>query len=282
MKVTFYGVRGSIPAPGPEYVRFGGNTACVHVELRDGTDIILDAGTGIKKLGEKLMTKQGDIHLLLSHNHWDHIQGFPFFMPIYQPGRNIFITPGLTTPEQHDAVIQQMSGSTFPVHYQELGANIQFVNLTQSKTRWQIGEALISRHPMNHPGHGSAYLIQADGVKLAYITDNELYPPQQGVTDFQEWVRFAEHADLLIHDAQYVSADMPAKAGWGHSVADEAVKLAMAANAKRLALYSHDHFRTDDQVEAIESHCQQALAMGNTSLSLFAAAEGLCLDFDRL
>ncbi|MDF2179604.1 MBL fold metallo-hydrolase [Aliiglaciecola sp. CAU 1673] len=282
MKVTFYGVRGSIPAPGPEFVRFGGNTACVHVELNDGTDIILDAGTGIKKLGETLMAKKGDIHLLLSHNHWDHIQGFPFFMPIYQNGRNIFITPGMTSPEEPDAVIQQMSGSRFPVSFGDLSANIKIIDIDKATCSWRIGSAVISRYLMNHPGKGSAYLIQADGAKLAYITDNELYPPYKEDTHFQEWVTFAEHADLLIHDAQYIGADMPSKSGWGHSVADEAVKLAMAAKAKRLALYSHDHFRTDDEVEAIEKHCRSVVMAGQMPLSLFAAFEGQCLDFDKL
>ena len=114
MRLTFYGVRGSIPTPGAEYIKYGGNTACVHIELNDGNDIIIDAGTGIRTLGQKLAAKEGDIHLLLTHNHWDHIQGFPFFTPIYQPQRNIFITPGQTTLAEHDNILRQMSGSSFP------------------------------------------------------------------------------------------------------------------------------------------------------------------------
>ncbi len=277
MQLTFYGVRGSIPTPGKEFVRYGGNTACVHVVLDDGTDIILDAGTGIRNLSREFMAKKDDIHILLSHNHWDHIQGFPFFAPIYQPERNIFITPGLTRPHQPNAVIEQMTGSLFPVHYDKLTSNIQIQPKGPDIQKWQIGSAVISRHPMNHPGGGSSYLIEADGKKLAYITDNELYPPYKKESDFLDWVEFAQEADLIIHDAQYMLSDMPAKSGWGHSVAEEAVKLAMASRAKRLALYSHDPMRTDDDIDAIEIHCREYIEIVHSDLVLFASREGQTL-----
>ena len=280
MKLTFYGVRGSIPSPGPAYARYGGNTACCHVELNDGTDIILDAGTGIKKLGEKLASKQTDVHLLLTHNHWDHIQGFPFFIPIYIPGRKIYVTPGMTTPDEPDAFLKQMSGSYFPVNYASLQSEIEIVTYPKDQVQFKINSAVITRHSMNHPGSGSSYLIEADGAKIAYITDNELYPPDQKETDFLEWVSFSEKADLIIHDAQYMLSDMPAKSGWGHSVAEEAVKLAMASRAKKLALYSHDHIRTDDEIEKVETHCQDVIEIAQSDLDLFAAKEGMCIDFD--
>ena len=281
MKLTFYGVRGSIPTPGPEYVIYGGNTACCHVELNDGTHIVLDAGTGIKKLGEKLAKNHSDIHLLLTHNHWDHIQGFPFFVPIYIPGRKIFVTPGLTTPEEPEAFLKQMGGSYFPVKYSSLQSDIQIVTYPKEQITWKLNSATITRHSMNHPGSGSSYLIEADGAKIAYITDNELYPPYQKETDFLEWVSFSEKADLVIHDAQYMLSDMPAKSGWGHSVAEEAVKLAMASRAKRLALYSHDHIRTDKDIEKIENHCKDVITIAQSDLEVFAAREGMSIDFDK-
>jgi len=277
MKVEFYGVRGSTPSPGAEYIKYGGNTACVHIELNDGTDIILDAGTGIKNLGQKLIKKQTDIHLLLTHNHWDHIQGFPFFAPIYQANRNIFITPGQTNLPQQDAILQQMSGSYFPVDYKDLPSNIKICTLPEATESWRINQAVITRKPMNHPGGGSAFQIHADGAKVAYITDNELYPPYKKQTDFQQWVEFAYQSDLVIHDAQYLLTDMPAKAGWGHSVAEEAVKLAMACKTKRLALYSHDHTRTDKEIELIEQHSQELIELINAPIQVFGAAEGLVL-----
>lgn len=277
MQLTFYGVRGSLPAAGPDYIRYGGNTACVHIQLNDGTDIVLDAGSGIKKLGQKLRNKTNDIHLLLTHNHWDHIQGFPFFEPIYQPQRKILVTPGQTSPREDDALLKQMSGSTFPVSYEDLKADIQIVPRAEGLDSWSLNSAKISRLMMNHPGNGNAYLIQADGVKVAYITDNELYPPYSKQTDFLDFVEFAMHADLLIHDAQYMLSDMPEKSGWGHSVAEEAVKLAMACRAKRLALYSHDPSRSDNDIDAIVSHCNEYISIAESDLLLFAAAEGLSL-----
>ena len=279
MRVTFYGVRGSIPTPGAAYIKYGGNTACVHVELNYGTDIILDSGTGIRLLGNKLKNKTSPIHLLLSHNHWDHIQGFPFFSPIYQANRDIFIYPGQTSLAQHDHILQQMEGSFFPVSPCDLHANIQIKTLPENQMSWQIGNAKIKRLRMNHPGKGSAYCLEEDGVKLAYITDNELYPPYQKETNFLGFVDFAKDADMIIHDAQYLASDMPDKSGWGHSVAEEAVKLALACQAKHLALYSHDPDRTDKDIDMIVEHCEQYITVTESALAVFASAEGQTLIF---
>ncbi len=277
MQVTFYGVRGSIPTPGKDFVRYGGNTACVHVQLADGTDIVLDAGTGIRALGNQLADKTSPVHLLLTHNHWDHIQGFPFFAPIYQEGREIIITPGQTNLPEHDQILRQMEGSVFPVPASALKSNISLNILEDTTETWTIGTATISRLPMNHPGKGSAYAIVADGAKVVYMTDNELYPPYKKETDFLSFVEFSRNADLIIHDAQYMISDMPGKLGWGHSVAEEAVKLAMACNAKSVALYSHDPERTDDDIDEVVSHCQTYIEAAESELRLFASAEGLAL-----
>lgn len=279
MQLTFYGVRGSVPAPGADYARYGGNTACVHLALNDQTQIILDAGTGIKLLGEKLLATDDDIHLLLSHNHWDHIQGFPFFPPIYQDGRNIFITPGMTNAAEYDAVLKQMSGTYFPVHYTDLKSNIVVKPIAEETKSWSINSARIYRHKMNHPGSGSSYVIEADGAKIAYITDNELNPPYKKETELDDWVNFTKNSDLLIHDAQYLPSDMPAKCGWGHSIAEEAVQLAIKSNAKKLALYSHDHIRTDKEIEAIEAQCKKLIKDAGQSIDVFAAWEGQVISF---
>ncbi|NVK58206.1 MAG: MBL fold metallo-hydrolase [Alteromonadaceae bacterium] len=279
MQLAFYGVRGSIPTPGAQYVRYGGNTACVHIELSDGTDIILDAGTGIRLLGDKLIKKHTPVNILLTHNHWDHIQGFPFFAPIYQPGREINITPGQTNLPEDDAIIKQMQGSVFPVSFSALASTILIKPQPPGVDSWPLNSATVSRLPINHPGKGSAYCVAENGYKVAYITDNELYPPYKKETNFLDVVDFARNADLIIHDAQYMLTDMPGKSGWGHSVAEEAVKLAMACNAKRLALYSHDPSRTDDDIDAIIDHCKQYVAIAESPLQLVAAYEGLTIDF---
>ncbi|NMH58989.1 MBL fold metallo-hydrolase [Alteromonas ponticola] len=274
MQLTFYGVRGSIPTPGAEYVRYGGNTACVHISLEDGTDIVVDAGTGIRNLGNKLIKKHTPIHLLLTHNHWDHIQGFPFFKPIYQKDRKIIITPGQTTPYEPDQILQQMQGSVFPVPASALVSDISFQQFPEETNTWTLGTASISRLAINHPGKGNAFSIIENGKKIVYMTDNELYPPYKKENDFLSFVTFCQNADLLIHDAQYNAADMPAKLGWGHSVAEEAVKLAIAADVKQLALYSHDPERTDEAIDRLVEHCQSVILTAQCNLLVFAAAEG--------
>lgn len=280
MRLTFYGVRGSIPTPGAAYVRYGGNTACVHIELEDGTDIILDSGTGIRLLGDHLVKKTTPIHLLLSHNHWDHIQGFPFFAPIYQESREINIYPGQTSLNEPDQILKQMEGSLFPVPKSALKSNINLIKLPATQETFTVGSATITRLVMNHPGSGSAYCIEENGAKVAYITDNELYPPYKKETDFIDFAKFAHGADLLIHDAQYMLSDMPAKNGWGHSIAEEAVKLAMASHAKQLALYSHDPERTDNDIDDVVKHCIEYVTVAESTLQVFASSEGQTLGFN--
>lgn len=272
MKITFCGVRGSIPSPGKEFVKYGGNTACVHIEVGE-TDIILDSGTGIRALGARLIKKTTPIHLLLSHNHWDHIQGFPFFAPIFQAKRKINIYPGQTELNEPEAVLNQMTGTLFPVHRDMLSADITIQKLAPDVKEWKIDDVKVKRLKMNHPGGGSSYRIEHNQKVLVYITDNELYPPYEKATDFLDFVAFAKGADLLIHDAQYLVSDMPAKSGWGHSVAEEAVKLAMACDAKQLALYSHDPMRTDSDIDEIIEHSQLITELGGAELSCFGAAE---------
>ena len=147
------------------------------------------------------MIKQtSDIHLLLTHNHWEHIQGFPFFAPIYQPQRNIFITTGQITFNADHAILEQMSGGYFPVDYKTLPSNIQIIPQLKKVNNWKIRGAKISRLAFNHSGSGSSFCIEADGKKVAYITDNELYPPYKRHTDFLDWVEFSRDADLMIHN----------------------------------------------------------------------------------
>lgn len=275
MQLSFYGVRGSIPTPGPDTVRYGGNTACVHIALSDKTDIVLDAGTGIRMLGKVLLHKTSPIHVLLTHNHWDHIQGFPFFAPLYTPNREINVTPGITEESMPDAFLQQMSGSYFPVPKEAIAAKVTIQ--THRTNTWSIGSATISRLAMNHPGGGSCYSITDGKYKVAYVTDNELYPPYKKNTDFLDFVKFVKEADVLIHDAQYVVQDMPAKSGWGHSVAEEAIKLALAANVKCLALYSHDPERTDTMVDEIVEHANTIIELGGGTTEVIGASEGLVI-----
>lgn len=249
MQIKFYGVRGSIPTPGVDTQRYGGNTPCVLVTSSSGQQLILDSGTGIRVLGEELLAESTDLVLLLSHNHWDHIQGFPFFAPAYQAGRKIRIIPGQTLSSEDDSILKQMCGEFFPVAPEQLASSIQITPMPEDQ--WQLGDFHIQRCRLNHPGSGSAYRITADGQSLAYVTDNELFPPQQGQTSILDWLEFVRGVDLLLHDGQYLEADMPHKLGWGHSLISQAIALAKEARVKKLVIFSHDPARTDQQLDQL-------------------------------
>lgn len=269
MKVTFYGTRGSCPAPGPDTLKYGGNTACVLLESAGGSKLILDAGTGIRVLGNELAGGSEDIYLLLSHNHHDHIQGFPFFTPVYQTNRNIHIYPSNTQPSQPRAVIEQINGSYFPLDEHELTANIQFHQLSWQQQPELINHFRVYRKDINHPNGGSAYVIESDSKRVAYITDNELNPPENAATSAVEWKEFILGVDLVIHDGQYIEADMPLKHGWGHSLIAETLDLANCSHIKQLAIYSHDPDRTDQELD----QWQQRIDDMGLSCKVFFAKE---------
>ncbi len=277
MLVTFYGVRGSIAAPGPKTIKYGGNTSCVHVRLNTGNNVIFDAGTGIRELGIRMVQNDEPLLLLLSHGHWDHIQGYPFFGPIYQPSREIRVCQGVDTNEVAlKAILEQMDGSNFPVHSEDLPSKITTVQEVDDYLNAQSFHTV--RKHLNHPGGGNAYRIEEDGVSIAYITDNELDPPNAPQTTYAEWVDFCQGVDLLIHDAQYIEKDMPAKHGWGHSLISQVRQLAVDAQVKNLAMYHHDPERTDSELDEIAIESANFFKSKNSVIGSYIAAEGLVFD----
>ena len=252
MKIKFYGVRGSIPSPGPDTYRYGGNTSCVHIETASGQDLVLDAGTGIRNLGKRLIEKDSTINILLSHGHWDHIQGYPFFMPIYQPDRQIRVyTSASDGHEQICSLFDQIDGATFPVKATELPSQSECVteNFETDLARQNIS---VRRMPINHPGGGYGYRIEDDSTSCAYITDNELEPPGKMSTTYDQWVEFCHGVDVLVHDAQYLESDMPHKHGWGHSLVSQVRQFAVDAEVGCLAMFHHDPDRTDTEIAFIQ------------------------------
>jgi CheY-like chemotaxis protein/glyoxylase-like metal-dependent hydrolase (beta-lactamase superfamily II) len=282
MLVRFWGTRGSLAKPGPTTVRYGGNTSCVEVRLADGTLIVLDCGTGAHGLGQALVDSgQGPLrgHLLITHTHWDHIQGFPFFAPLFVPGSEWDLyAPGSGGGQQLETTLTgQMEYTYFPVTLEQLDATIRFHDLVENQ--FTVGGARVIAHYLNHPALTLGYRLEADGVAVVYAVDHE--PHGRGRTDEQpahledqRHVEFLAGADLVIHDAQYTADEYPKRIGWGHSPAEWAVDYALAAGARRLALFHHDPLRDDDAVDRLVAICRQRVASAGGSLDVFAAAEG--------
>lgn len=252
MVVTFYGVRGSVPAPGRNTVKYGGNTSCVHVHLNNGCELVLDAGTGIRGLGKRLIQQANPIYVLVSHRHWDHIQGFPFFSPIYQAGRHIQIYSGVEDQRQLISILGQMDGATFPVPATRLPSRVEALGHRDIRKSLESRGIRLDTKRLNHPGGGLAFRVEEDGLSIAYVTDNELEPPGNPTTRYDQWVEFCRGVDLLIHDAQYREADMPHKHGWGHSVLPQVRQLSVDAEARNLAMFHHDPDRSDAELADIE------------------------------
>ncbi|MBS0364000.1 MAG: GAF domain-containing protein [Proteobacteria bacterium] len=286
MRVTFHGVRGSMAAPGPATVRFGGNTSCVSLRSDSGTLVLLDVGTGAAPLGRELIASGEPLkgHILISHTHWDHIQGLPFFGPLFVPGAqwDIYAPRGLGAAVR-ETLAAQMQHDYFPVDLDQLGANIVYHDLVEGEL--QLGDVRVTAHYLNHPALTLGYRLQVDGATLVYSCDHEphdraLAGGEGEVTGADaRHVEFLAKADLVIHDAQYTAAEYESKVGWGHSTVDYAIAMAKKAGAKRLALTHHDPTRSDDDLDAVLADLRSRMDFGN--LEVFAAAEGQTFELRR-
>ena len=269
MRITFYGVRGSIATPGAGTVRYGGNTSCVRIENSTNETIILDAGTGIRLLGKELGGTSQPIYLFLSHLHWDHTQGFPFFDPVYSSDADIYVISGHGSQESL-TLTMQFSDPFFPVCASALPSRMHAIDVTEIDHL--IPGVKISTLPINHqPVGGSAYFFESEGKRLAYITDNELFPPTDVETTYAEWVEKCKGLDCLIHDATYTDEEIEDCVGWGHSSVSQALQLGLDAEVKILVLFHHAPDRTDDELDALVEECQRKA--GN-AMKVIAAREG--------
>ena len=281
MIITFYGVRGSAPTPGPTTVKYGGNTSCIHLALDNGQDVILDAGTGMHQLGKDLFNKTTPINIILSHIHWDHIQGYPFFDPIFQTDRQIDVFTSTDSNDQAPgALFKQMDGVNFPVTLEELPSNNTCI-FDNVETILQQKDIHITKKPLNHPGGGSAYRFEEEGMSCAYVTDNELEPPQKIHTSYDEWVDFLHGVDVLIHDAQYTEDDMPHKHGWGHSLISQVRQLAIDAEVGTLVMFHHDPDRSDAELDEIQIENEAHFKNKRKPAKSICAAEGMQIKLSR-
>ncbi len=272
-QVRFWGVRGSIPCPGPETVRYGGNTPCVEMRVAD-QHLIFDAGTGLRALGQHLLNQLPvEAHLFFTHSHWDHIQGFPFFTPAFLPGNCFHIYAPLaangTTIEQR--LNDQMLHPNFPVPLQVMGAGLVFHTLDLQETV-HLGEVRITNRPLHHPGGAVGYRVEWGGHRAAYISDTEhIY---DGVDP--QVLTLAQNTDLMIYDSTYTDEEYNSptlnRRGWGHSTWQEAVKVAQAAKVKTLVIFHHDPLHNDEFMDQVATAAQARFP--NT----IVAQEGMTID----
>ena len=257
MTVKLWGTRGSIPTPGRSTLRYGGNTSCV--EVRCGETIMLfDCGTGAREAGLALAGefkgKPLDVHLFVSHTHWDHIQGFPFFVPAYVPGNHLTLYSLRGTDKSLSKIFTgQMDSSYFPVDLSDMMAQLDFVELEGVV---ELGAAKVKHFYLNHPGVAVGYRIESEGKSVVYLTDHEPYCRLTGDNEHnrkldREVDDFARGADVYIREAQYTEEEYPVKKGWGHSTWKDAVNSAHAAQAKRLVLFHHDPMHDDEFLDRV-------------------------------
>ena len=253
MDVRVWGARGSIPTPGPETMRYGGNTSCVQVGLSDGSSLVLDAGTGIRGLGLALQEPARPLHILLTHLHLDHIQGLMFFAPMFNPKSEIIVW-GPASPEAplQDRIARYISAPLTPVEVRELPCDVSFRDCEPSE--WRIGSATVRADSVAHRGPTLGYRIEDAGESMCFIPDHE---PALGASlddledDWISGLSLARGVDLLIHDAQYTDAEYPSHLGWGHSSLGDVLTFGRRAEAGRLVLFHHDPLHDDSTLDAI-------------------------------
>ena len=288
--IKFWGVRGSIPTPGPSTVRYGGNTPCVELKYSKDKIFILDAGSGIRELGQQLIKQKKPIksNIFISHLHWDHIQGIPFFIPAYIPG-NEFIIHGAEEADMKlaDTFHQQMNKVNFPIQFDELLAKFKFNAIYQGS--YKIDGIKVDTIYLNHPGYDLGYRFQINDKIVVYISDNEPFPtypagPQdlddlsssQYIEDNnQRLINFTLNSDFLIHDAQYTPEEYKSKFQWGHSPYDYTVKIALQSKVKTLILFHHDPTHDDNFIDLILEAAKKISWQAGSNMKVIAAQEGL-------
>lgn len=251
--MKFWGVRGSIACPSPNHVGFGGNTSCLEVVAGD-RNIILDAGTGIRLLGQSYLERDiREADVLLTHTHWDHINGFPFFGPGFLPERSFHVHAGHLTDSGgvRRVLAGQMHQPMFPVPIEALQAELRFTDF-RAGDAFHLGDVRVVTAPLRHPNGATGYRLEYAGAAFAYVTDTEHVPgrPDENV------LRLIADADLVVYDCTYTDDEFPARVGWGHSTWQEGVRLCKQAGAKRLAIFHHDPTHEDAFMSEVETEAQ--------------------------
>ncbi len=279
MKIRVWGTRGSLTTPGRETVRYGGFTTCVEVRLADGTLVVIDSGSGIHRLGSALLAEPGtsQLYLLLTHAHWDHLTGFPFFTPAYLERYRIHVRGGTDAKDPLRRYLEhQMDPPFFPVEFNVLRARFDFEGI-EGRTL-AIGSATVVPVPLSHPNGGTGYAFTEGGSRLVFLTDNELGRVHPGGLTAGDYRRFCEGADLALLDAEFTAEEYRQRAGWGHSTWEAALEMALGAGCGRLGLWHHNVRRTDEDLDRIVAECRGRISAAGSGLECFAARQEEALE----
>jgi phosphoribosyl 1,2-cyclic phosphodiesterase len=277
MDIKCWGSRGSVPVSGPAYLRYGGDTTCIEITAKTGETLIIDAGTGLRRLGNSLMDR--DIHqyyLLLTHAHWDHIMGIAFFRPLqFRKARLIIQDRLFSGVGTRDVLHEVMKSPFFPISLNDLKARLEFVKYPE--TGFSIGSVKVEALPTSHNNGGMGYRFTEDGKRFVFLTDNELgfdHPESRG---FDAYLDFSRDADLLFHDGEYTEDEYSRKKGWGHSSIKDALDLAVRAGVKQLGLFHLNQDRTDDDMDKIVRDCRVNLKSIQSPMDVFAVAADMAI-----
>ncbi|RKY83409.1 MBL fold metallo-hydrolase [candidate division KSB1 bacterium] len=273
MIIRCYGSRGSTPVSGEEYLKYGGDTTCVEIRTIEDDIIIVDAGSGIRKLGNKLIEEKiRNIHLIFTHAHWDHLMGLPFFKPIYFNSSkiNIYGCP-FTQENVKDMVSSVMKPPFFPVKFSEVSADISLKE--NCRRSFKIGSIKIESILISHPNQGLGYKFIERGKCFVFIPDNELSFLHPGGLGYKDYVEFSSGADLLIHDAEYTEEEYKSKVSWGHSIYTDALKLALDAKVKKFGLFHHNQDRVDNELDSMVDNCKKLILEKDSELDCFAVSD---------
>lgn len=269
MVIRCWGSRGSIPVSGKQYVRYGGDTTCLEIRSKDNEIIIVDAGTGIRRLGNKLM-KEGlfHYHLVFTHAHWDHVLGMPFFKPIYLP-QTKFRVLKCPFPSYVGKIFSRVMGApNFPVSFSDIKS--EFIYEKACSMSFEVGSVTIEHIALSHPNTGSGYKFTEDGKSFVFLTDNELELVHPGGLPYSCYAEFCKGADLLFHDAEYMPHEYDMVRGWGHSTYTKAIEMAIEAGVKRLGMFHLNQDRTDREVDKMVKLARKMIAEQGADLECFA------------
>lgn len=273
MIIRCYGARGSIPVSGEEYIKYGGDTTCLEIRSKNNELIIVDAGTGIRRLGNKLLNEQrSEYNMIFTHSHMDHISGFPFFMPIYNEKTTINLIGCPTTQGNLKKILSKtMAPPLFPVPFETLKAKINFS--VDCQISFRIDSIEIFPINLSHPNVGMGFKFVEDGKSFVFLTDNELGYRHRNGRDFEDYAVFSKGADLLIHDAEYTPDEYRTNKTWGHSTYVDALNLAIRSEVKRFGLFHHNQARTDARQDEIVQKCRDIIQTEKVDMECFALTQ---------